>query len=86
MLYLIQNCNTNYIKIGISSQPYKRLAQLQTGSGDKLKLLKVYNLDNDRVMEKRLHKMLWQSKKSGEWFNFSSPDYLQFIDDLLTKS
>ena len=84
MIYLIQNLNNGFVKIGRSANPQKRLRQLQTGSGDKLTLLRTYSVANDVAMERRLHSMFWQSKKKGEWFNFPSPDYLAFIDEFLT--
>ena len=84
MLYLIQDSTSKLIKIGISSNPEKRLKQLQTGSGSQLKLLRTFVTDNDRHWEKRLHKMLWQTRKKGEWFDLNPlPDYLSLCDQLL---
>ena len=86
MIYLIQNVTTDDIKIGISKNPLKRLSQLQTGNGDKLILLGVYEVGNDRAIEKRLHKMFWQSRQKGEWFRFPEPEfYVKFLDDYLTE-
>jgi len=85
MIYLIQNLNNGFVKIGRSANPQKRLRQLQTGSGDKLTLLRTYQSTNDVVVERRLHSMFWQSKKKGEWFNFPSADYLDFIDAFLLR-
>jgi len=86
MLYLIQNLSTNEIKIGYSSDPQKRLKQLQTGSGGRLKVIRAYYLDNEKVWEKRLHRMLWQSKRRGEWFKFEPlEEYLRFIDELFNQ-
>lgn len=73
MLYIIEADNNLY-KIGISANPLRRLKQLQTGNGQKLKILKTYAVENEKITEKRLHAMLWQNQSiSGrtEWFNLS---------------
>jgi len=79
MVYLIKDSLTGYIKIGKSKHPQKRLAQLQTGTGGKLVLLQAFDVENDLVVEKRLHQMFWKSRKRGEWFHFPSEDYISFI-------
>lgn len=87
MIYLISD--GNYYKIGHSKNPEKRLAQLQTGQGRKLFLVKTWETDNDLAVEKRLHKMFWQNKTRGEWFNFSQfhldflHEYLNFLSEYL---
>ena len=80
MLYLIQNMETKYIKIGISKNPTKRLTQLQTGCGEKLRLIKTFQTQNDLSAERKLHKMLWQNKKRGDWFALSE-EYFELIDE-----
>lgn len=87
MLYLIQCDETQQIKIGVSKNPNKRLKQLQTGNGSKLRLLKVYQIENDIFIEKRLHKMFWQNRRKGEWFQFSPlHEYLDVIDNYILMS
>ena len=44
-IYLIQNLETSRYKIGISKHPQKRIKQLQTGSGEELKLIHTYESD-----------------------------------------
>jgi hypothetical protein len=67
--YLIQDCN-GLIKIGQSKNVKKRIQQLQTAHGKKLKLL-AYCLA-DKYLEKRLHRMFFFHRKQGEWFDCSS--------------
>ena len=84
MLYLIQDCSSELVKIGISNNPQKRLRQLQTGTGNQLKLLQTYKTENDRHWEKRIHKMFWQNRKKGEWFALNPLNaYLVLLDELL---
>ena len=85
MIYLIKNNTTGLIKIGISNDPQRRLKQLQTGNTGKLEIIKTYITKNDKEQEKRIHKILWQNKKRGEWFFFPHLDkYIELIDILLT--
>lgn len=85
MLYVIQ-AEDNLYKIGISVNPLRRLKQLQTGNGQKLKILKTYDVKNERVTEKRVHAMLWQNQSilgKTEWFKLSHEclDWLlQFLE------
>lgn len=62
--------NSNYIKIGFSKDPNKRLKQLQTASSDKLEIL--YTIDNcTKDTESYLHKYFSkQYCKSGEWYDY----------------
>lgn len=80
MLYIIGTDNNLY-KIGISKDPNKRLKQLQTGNGNKLKIIQVFDVQNDRQLEKRLHGMLWQFKSilgENEWF-YLTEDVLSWL-------
>lgn len=80
MLYIIGTDNNLY-KIGISKDPNKRLKQLQTGNGNKLRIIQVFNVNNERQLEQRLHGMLWQSKSvlsKNEWF-FLTEDALSWL-------
>ena len=80
-LYIIQSKQSGAIKIGISKNPKKRLAQLQTGSPFKLKLILI--IENRADLEKRLHKELSCFRirnYKGEWFSYDSlpslPDWI----------
>lgn len=84
MLYIIQADNDLY-KIGISKDPSKRLKQLQTGNGQKLRLYKTYQVINERVLEKKIHAMLWENKSllgKSEWFKLC-PLTLEWLENWL---
>jgi hypothetical protein len=63
--YVIGHDDGNDIKIGIATNPEKRLAQLSTGSPHNLKIL--CTIDGDA--EKDLHDQLCKYRTRGEWFN-----------------
>lgn len=76
MIYLVSD--GEFIKIGKSVNPHRRLKQLQTGSNEKLFLIATYDIPD--YMEKRLHHLLrrFKSRLKSEWFHF--PDQKQMLD------
>jgi hypothetical protein len=73
-VYIIRMGQTNMYKIGKSNNPQERLADLQTASPYKLKLLHVFQADNASAAEETLHKKFHQSKMEGEWFKLSNEE------------
>lgn len=63
MVYFIQSSDGGPIKIGKSSNPKRRLANLQTARSDKLLLLGTSNLP-----EESLHQRFADLRLNGEWF------------------
>lgn len=74
--YFIQAGVDGPIKIGKADNPEKRLAELQTGSPESLRLIGKLQGDHERDLHNRFHKLHLR----GEWFN---PDVrlLAFILD-----
>ena len=66
-LYFIQAADTGMIKVGRSKNPKKRLQSLQTGCGNRLKLIAVFEGQGWR--EKEIHRDLREFRKEGEWFD-----------------
>lgn len=58
----------NFVKIGIATDPEKRLIELQTANPVVLKL--VYSMPGDEELEKLLHKTFDEYRENGEWFRF----------------
>jgi hypothetical protein len=66
-LYFIQQQEAPFhFKIGIATNPEKRLKQLQTGSAAPLKIVHVFK--GLAWREKELHHLLERFRQSGEWF------------------
>lgn len=78
-VYFIQSEKTDLVKIGQTLQPHQRLTALQTGSPDKLRILKVIHARENA--EKLLHQHFESDKSHGEWFN-PSQRLVNFIDSL----
>jgi hypothetical protein len=69
-IYLVQSETSGLVKIGYAANVKKRLRLLQTGSADRLRLLRL--LEGGRAEEAGLHRRFAQHRKRGEWF--SLPD------------
>jgi hypothetical protein len=66
VLYVIQRGDDGPIKIGISRRLKNRVSQLQNGSAEKLKVLRVYKMaDVERAVHAELEK---RARLEGEWF------------------
>jgi hypothetical protein len=73
-IYFIQQGMVGPIKIGISNNPCKRLANLQTANPHRLRLLFFYKIHPARVyeVEERIHKCFQNDHIDGEWFSPST--------------
>lgn len=80
MIYYIQRGEDGPIKIGTSNDPERRLAELQTGSGEPLRLLAV--IPGDRSLERQIHSALRDHQGIGEWFK-PSPAELEYLQRLM---
>lgn len=80
-VYIIQRAFTDMYKIGWTIEaPRKRMATLQTGCPDPLKLKAAYCTTSN--VEKILHRLFTQQRVQGEWFKLSQSD-LDLIQRLL---
>ena len=69
-IYFIGNVELGAVKIGMSSDPTNRLAELQRSHPHKLSLYRVVdNVTQD--YETELHKILTHIRKEGEWFELT---------------
>ncbi len=84
-MYILQNGDTNQYKIGRTGNLNKRLAQLQTGCPEELKIVKLYSHYQEKSVkryERVLHRYFTQAgcriRKNGEWFELRQVD-LNFL-------
>lgn len=73
-VYFIQDGRDGPVKIGYSSDPERRLAQLQTGNPRALELRHV--IPGDRVLESDFHRRFEPARIRNEWFGH---EYLPVI-------
>lgn len=71
-LYCIEaNCDPCAVKVGVSSDPDKRLRQLQTGSAHHLSIARLWPMESREValsIEADIHLILAPREMCGEWF------------------
>ena len=71
-IYFIRAMGTPYVKVGISNNVERRLATLQTGNHEELRLVTVigpYDKPGTaRVLEARIHVALCFEHVRGEWY------------------
>lgn len=65
-VYLFVDRDRHLVKIGISQDPDKRLAELRHAHGTTIELLGV--LAGDRDLERELHREFADQREYGEWF------------------
>ena len=68
-LYVMQMAVTGDIKVGRSSDPERRLRQLQTGCPHPLKI--ILTVPDAGHLEKSIHRLMdyRQIRRNGEWFS-----------------
>ena len=69
----------NYIKIGISVDPWKRLASFQTSHHNELEMLAI--MPGGADVEAGLHRSFAEYSKRGEWFE-DNPKLRAFIENI----
>lgn len=76
LVYFIQAAESGRVKIGIAANPVRRLAELQTGSPEPLRILGV--IPGGARLESQLHARFADDRLHGEWFRPSLAvlDYL----------
>ena len=72
--YCIRQQVTNYLKIGKSENPQRRLKELQTGSPTTLTLL--HSIEGD--FESELHQKFREFNLNGEWFEWHDDIIFRF--------
>lgn len=80
-LYIIRAVNTGHVKIGVSTNPFSRLKELQTSNPYTLKISLIFDTDEQAFkLEKKLHSFFNKSKMRGEWFdNVTDEEIITFI-------
>lgn len=71
-VYLIGSIGNPLVKIGNSSDPVKRMRQLQTGSPLLLVILWQYPTYDAETLELALHDHFADKRKHNEWFDLGS--------------
>ena len=80
-VYIIKNLDTGNIKVGVGTNPVKRLEQLQTGSDSELSLVYTSFLcSNAFSIEKEVHKRFKDKHVRGEWFKVDPISVVAYLE------
>lgn len=66
-VYVVQAGEGGPVKIGFTNKPRRRIAELQTGLPQRLRVLHLF--DGSEEDERRLHRRFAEHRVSGEWFH-----------------
>jgi hypothetical protein len=75
VVYFIQAVQSKLVKIGVSVNVEQRLKTLQSGSPEKLEVVRILK-NSGRLRESELHRQCAKYRKHGEWF---APEVLNLI-------
>ena len=92
-VYIIRSIDTNQVKIGISTNPQKRISNIVDYVG-KVRVLTVSKSNVFKSLEKELHLRFKENRIRGEWFCLTDSDILDvckeysftFIDKIFNNS
>lgn len=76
-VYVIRCELTGLMKIGMSTNPNRRLMGIQTGYPYKLSVHRTFPTDHPRLLESHLHQVLAHHRLNGEWFSASGADGIE---------
>jgi hypothetical protein len=79
-VYFIRAVNMQKFKVGISSDPRKRLKQMQIGSPTKLVLARDVVCHDAVLAEQKIHKCFQEYHSHGEWFSCQIEKALSVFD------
>ena len=69
MIYFVAAAELERVKIGVASDPWKRLSKMQSDSPCELTMLAI--IEGDETDERALHQKFSSDRLNGEWFVFS---------------
>ena len=78
-VYFVLNRDTGSIKIGVSTDPQKRLSAMQSGTDSELILLATVTCKHDPNLEAHLHAAYAKHRKVREWFH-PSDEVLDLVE------
>lgn len=78
--FISPSSNSDFIKVGYSSDPIKRLHQLQTANSSKLRIIHLIECElfTPKAVEARVHHILFGDRIKGEWFR-PAPEKLDWL-------
>lgn len=82
-IYVIEEEGGMHCKVGVTSDPEQRLANLRLGNPRKMHLRMFQPVPNPRRTEHAAHSQLWRKHICSEWFAVSAPEALLAVEAAL---
>lgn len=82
LVYLIANDEWTQFKIGVSTKSLdKRIKSLKTGNGSEITVVKYFETEHHRKVERWMHNKYHNKRLVGEWFSLDDEDIINFVSD-----
>jgi len=84
LLFCVNKDGSEGYKIGVTKRNItKRISELQTGNESKINLLKQYESENFKKVEKMMHLKYssYKTEANNEWFSLEAEHVLSFLED-----
>lgn len=84
LLFCVNKDGSEGYKVGVTkNDPLKRIKQLQTGNESKIQLLKQYQSENFKKVEKMMHVKYapYKTEANNEWFSLEANDVISFLNE-----
>lgn len=70
-VYFMIAMDSGHVKIGLARDPWKRLSTIQTGCPEEVRMAGFLLPPNPDELERRLHERFAETRRRGEWFEWS---------------
>ena len=84
LLLVVDEKGNEKYKIGVTKRNItKRISELQTGNESKIQLLKQYQSENFKKVEKMMHVKYapYKTEANNEWFSLEANDVMSFLNE-----
>lgn len=79
LIYLIRQDQSDFYKIGITSNIKQRIKSIQTGCPNRVEVLATFESKYARNIEGFLHRVWHHLNTNGEWFQLGKDELKEFI-------
>lgn len=87
IVYIVKQKETNYVKIGITTEFKKkgRFAQLQTTSPTGIEIVNIFYVEDSKANERKLHSYFHKERLNGEWFKLTDNQLIEIKDLIIDE-
>lgn len=79
----VMSAGARHVKIGIATDPYRRVREVQTGNPQGVRIIKAWPSHLARRVERKAHKMLAKYRTKAEWFEVPVKVAVMVVDAIV---